>query len=553
MKEFIKITPLGGVGEVGALNCMVYETEDEAIVVDCGSMFPDQDTLGVDMIIPDFTYLKKIEHKLKGLVLTHGHEDHIGSTAFLLKEMDIPVYGAPFTLELIKNKLEELPPPSTPKLHLFKPGETVKVGSFEIDTIFVNHSIIDASALVITTPYGPIVHLTDWKIDETPYDGPVIDLKKFAKVAKKGVLALLCDSTNATSRGSTLSETQVVNRVKKIIAAHKGRVLVTLFSSNIQRVQGLADIAKKTGRTLALLGRSMKENTEIARMLGQLSFEGIKVVDIEDTDQLPDDEVMVLVTGTQGEHRSALSRIAHNNFKPFKIKEGDLVLFSSKMIPGNEKNISTVINNLCKQKAKVLYESAYDIHTSGHAHQDELKRIYKILKPQYYLPIHGDYRHLVKHGELAVDWGHKKEKVIITENGNPIVFNKKGFERAEKETTGRVFVDGTGVGDVASLVLRDRFHLSDTGVVVCILSIDRQNGNILNGPDLIARGVIEESEQETLFNDAKKEVLSVVESFNTETRTDMAEMQEEVRVTLRRFFNRNIGRKPMVIPVIQEV
>ncbi|EKD41921.1 MAG: hypothetical protein ACD_73C00440G0001, partial [uncultured bacterium] len=535
------------------LNCMLYETDDAAFVVDCGSMFPDSETLGVDLIIPDFSYLHEIKHKLKGLVLTHGHEDHIGATPFFLKEFPIPVYGTPFTMGLIEKKLDEYKPPKMPKLFTFKPGDKVPIDGFELDSIVVNHSILDPSGLALKTKGGWIVHLTDWKIDKTPLDGQMIDLKKFSKLGHDGVLMYLCDSTNVTQTGATLSEKEVAKRIKKICLKHKGRIIITMFSSHVQRIQSLATLAKETGRVLALCGRSMKENINIARLLGALSFEGVKLVDVEDTKNYDPDKVMVLVTGTQGEPRSALTRMAFNEFKPFKIASGDLVLFSSRMIPGNEKNIFNVINNLSRHGAKVMYESVHEIHTSGHAHQDELKEVFKRVKPKHFIPIHGSYYHLKRHSELAEDWGLKSKNTFIIENGESILIENQKVTRDGAISTGRVFVDGSGIGDVDEPVLRDRRHLASTGFVTCVVMINRRSGEILREPDLITRGLFNETENTDMIKRAKGAVKDFLESVNWETRTDMAEIKDEVRLTLQRFFRRELERKPIVIPVVLEV
>lgn len=553
MSHQIKVTPLGGVGEVGALNCMVYETADEAVIVDCGSQFPDDETLGVDLIIPDFSYLHQIKPKLKGIIFTHGHEDHAGAIPFLLKEINLPIYATPFTAGLIRQKLTEYPLPKTPQLHVFKAGETVQIGSFEIETIFVNHSIIDACALAFKTSQGYLIHLTDWKIDKTPIEGATTDLKKFSELGKKGVLALFSDSTNVEQPGSTLSEKEVDRQLKKICVKHKGRILVTLFASNMQRIQALARIAKSLKRSLAFVGRSMHENTALARELGSLNLSGIDILDIEETKNLPPEKVMVLVTGSQGENRSVLSRMAYNQFKPFQIQKGDLVLFSSKVIPGNEKNIFNVIDHLFRHGAEVIYKSAQDIHTSGHARQDELKEAIKRLKPKHFIPIHGEYRHLVRHAELAEEVGIKKEHIFIIEDGQSLEFENKQGSLGEVVVTGRVFVDGRGVGDVSDLVLRDRRQLSDTGFVICVMMIDKVKGDIVRDPELISRGFVDEKENPDILNQARKKVLEMISSINLEARTDLVEVQEEVRLTLRKFFKKTLERKPVVIPLILEV
>ncbi len=549
--ESFKITPLGGVGEIGALNCMVYETAEEAVVVDCGSQFPDDETLGVDLIIPDFTYLKSIEKKLRGIVLTHGHEDHVGGVPFFLREFDVPIYGSPFTLGLVRRKMEECPWNCGYTYKPFQPGETIQVGSFCIDTIFVNHSIIDACALAIHTSLGAVVHLTDWKIDRQ--SELMTDVKKFSALGKKGVLALLSDSTNVYQLGSTLSEKAIAQKLKKICTAHQGRILVTLFASNINRIQALAGVARLTGRKMAFVGRSMHENTTLARSQGKLDLDGVTLLPIEETEHIPPQELIVLLTGSQGEERSALTRIAYNQFKPFQIHSGDLVLFSSKIIPGNEKNIFGVIDSLYRHGAKVLYESVHEIHTSGHAHQDELKEAIKRLKPKYFIPIHGSYRHFVKHAELAQKCGVKDDHILITENGYPLSFDKEGCERLEEIPTGRVFVDGSGVGDVSDLVLRDRKHLSDTGIVICILMLDRVTGDVVRGPELICRGFTDEKENGLILEQAKSKLLDLLSEKKREDKTDLVAMQEEVRLTLRRFFKKELERKPVLIPVVLEV
>lgn len=549
----LKVTPLGGVGEIGALNCMVYETEAAAVVVDCGSMFPENENPGVDLIIPDFTYLHTIKRKLKGIVFTHGHEDHCGATPYLLKEIDLPVYATPFTLELIRSKLKEFPPPKTPKLNRFIPGETLHLSPFEIETVYINHSIIDATSLAFKLDGGYVVHLTDWKIDKTPLGGKTTDLKKFKSFTREGVIALLGDSTNADRPGHTLSEREITRQIKKIASHHRGRIIITLFSSNMERVQELINIGRDLKRNVAFVGRSMHENTAIARSIGRLSLEGVNVVDVEQTRGMPDDRVLLLVTGTQAEPGSVLSRIAHDEFKPFKIRRGDLVLFSSRNIPGNEKNISNMINHLCRRGAKVLYEPDYDIHTSGHAHQEELKTILETLKPTYFIPIHGEYRHLVKHAELAVASGVKPGNVFIIENGRTLQLQKNSAVLDGHAPVGRVFIDGKGIGDVSQVVIRDRRHLADTGFVLCILMINRATGEVMRGPELISRGLTSEEESHDLISRAKKSVAKLITDLNAEVRTDPAELQEEVRVTLQRFFRKELDRKPVVIPVIMEV
>lgn len=552
MISTIKITPLGGVGEIGALNCMVYENDHDAIIVDCGSQFPDDDDLGIDLIIPDFSYLKEIRHKLRGLVLTHGHEDHIGAVPFLLREFDLPVYGTAFTLGLVRRKLLEHAGVKA-QFHLVKQGDFFEVGPFELESLYINHSIIDAMAVAIHTSQGVVMHLTDWKIDKHSLDGRCTDLKRFSQLGKKGVLALLCDSTNVDQPGSTLSEREVAKQIKKICSKHQGRILVTLFASNIHRVQSLAHIAQSLGRKLAFLGRSMKENTTLARELGQLKLDGLEILDIEEAQGLPDKELMVLATGSQGEERAALSRIAYNQFKAFQLRDGDMVLFSSKIIPGNEKNIFGVIDNLYRSGARVLYESVHEMHTSGHAHQEELKEAIKRLKPKHFIPIHGAYHHLVKHRNLAIKAGVKLDHAIVIENGQPLIFDGGFAYPDEPVKIGRIFVDGRGVGDVNELVMRDRRQLADTGIITCVLMIDRLTGEIVRGPDFVSRGFAHSKENPDLFDRAKQHLLKGLQKFEREDWTNSSRVQEEVRVNLRQFFKKELERKPVVIPIVLEI
>lgn len=554
MNDYIKITPLGGTGEIGGLNCMVYETKNSAIIVDCGSMFPRDEGFGLDYVIPDFSYLQSISKKLKGLVLTHGHEDHIGSIPFLLKTVSIPIYGSHFTLALVKKKTNEYPLKKI-KTHQFEIGTEFTVGDFIIDTAYMSHSIIETAALNIQTRIGNIAHVTDWKIDLSPPYFPKTDMKKLSQWGKKGILALCSDSTSADRTGKTNSEKAALNQIKKHIKKHKGRVIVTLFSSNIERIQGLLNIASDLKRTVALLGRSVKSNIKIAQELGKISFK-TDIIDILETEHLPDDEVMVLVTGTQGEPRAGLNKISHGIFKPFKIKSGDLVLFSSKIIPGNERNIFDMISRLEKSGAEVLFNTDPPIHASGHAREDEIKSLFQKIKPKYFLPIHGEFHHQKAHQKLALQSGIHEKNIFLLENGNTLKINSESSILEETTWGGKEYIDEPALlmRKVPPHILRERKKLAYAGVITCVLIIDKNKSKPILDLNIKVKGFIDEETYNVLFKELKENIRKLVElDSQIETSFDREQLEEEIRLLIRRFFNKKINRKPIAEVFIHEL
>lgn len=554
MKDYIKITPLGGAGEIGGLNCMVYETQQSAIIVDCGSMFPRQDGFGLDYVIPDFSYLQSISKKLKALVLTHGHEDHIGSIPFLLKTISLPIYGSEFTLALVKKKVAEYPLKKV-KTHEFEIGSEFTIGDFTIDTAHVSHSIIETAALNIKTKAGNIAHVTDWKVDLNPAYTPKTDIKKLAKWGKEGVLALCSDSTSADRPGKTNSEKSALAQLKKVIKKHKGRIIVTLFSSNIERLQGLLNIGGDLNRTISLLGRSVKTNVKLAQELGKIEHHA-NIVDVLDTSHLPDNQIMVLITGTQGEARAGLNKISHGMFKPFKIKKGDLVLFSSKVIPGNERNIFDMISRLEKLGADVMFNTNPPIHASGHAREDEIKLLFQKTKPQYFLPIHGEYHHQKAHKNLALQSGIKEEHIFLLENGNSLKINPENSEMEETSWGGQEFIDEPALlmRKVPLHILRERKKLAFTGVITCFLVIDKNKSKPIQSVEMKVKGFIDEDIYSVLFKELKENIRKLVDlDSQIETSFDKEQLEEEIRILIRRYFNKKINRKPIAEVFIHEV
>jgi ribonuclease J len=555
MKNQIKITPLGGAGEVGGLNCTIYETPKSAILVDCGSMFPRTEGFGLDLIVPDFSYLKTIQKKLKAVILTHGHEDHIGGLPFLLKEINLPIYGAPFSLALVKKKLKEYPLKRV-KTHQFIPGSEFKVGEFLIDTAEMSHSIIHTSALNIQTSFGNFAHVTDWKIDLNPPYFAKTDLKKLASWGKKGITALLSDSTNAIKPGKSNSEKSALNQIKKTIKKHPGRVLITTFSSNIERLQGFIDLAKQTNRMLSFVGRSMKSNLKIALDLGLINYDEERVIDVAETDNYSDKEILVVGTGTQGEPRAVLKKISMNQFKPFRIKEGDAVLFSSKIIPGNERNIFSMMNDLEKKGAKVIYNTNPAIHASGHAYQDEIKTLIQKLKPKYLLPIHGEFIHQKAHLDVGLQAGLKKENIVILEDGDSLIFKEEEISIEESEWGGENLIDEPAylMRKVSLDVFRKRKKLAFSGIVHCVVVIDKADPKIISGPIIESTGFMDQDDYQYLF----KEITEIIrhdleEELKNDNQIDAELIQEEIRLQIRRFFNKKIQRKPVTQVFVVEI
>jgi ribonuclease J len=504
-------------------------------------------------VIPDITYLRDKIERVRGIFLTHGHEDHIGALPFILQDLSPPIYGTALTLGFVREKLKEYDLDRAVRMHVVKPRQKVIVGPFEVEFIRVAHSIVDGCALAIRTPEGVIIHTGDFKLDQTPVDGELTDLATFARYGEEGVLALLADSTNVEREGYTLSEKLVGDAFDEIFPRLSGRIIVAAFSSNIHRVQQVVDAAARSGRKVLLNGRSMLANVQIARELGYLRIPDGILIDLKEMPRLPKEQVCMITTGSQGEPMSALTRIAMDDHKQIKLEEGDTVILSSRFIPGNEKTISDLINHLYRRGAEVIHEKVSEVHVSGHASQEELKLLQNLVRPRYFIPVHGEYRHLVKHGQLAQKLGLARENCLLAVNGDVIVFSNGEGCIVDRVETGRVFVDGKGVGDVGNVVLKDRKHLSQDGMVVVIIAIDQATGEIIYGPDIVSRGFVFEDESQQYLDEAKKVVLDTLALKNVDVLADWGEVKLEVRRVLRRFFNKTIDRRPVILPLILEM
>ena len=549
--DILKIIPLGGLGEFG-LNMMLVEYGDAAIAVDCGLMFPSADLLGIDLVIPDVSYLIERRNRLKAIVLTHAHEDHLGALPYILEHFNVPIYGTRLTLGLLANKLREHDLEDTVDIRQITAGEPWDIAPFRIEGIRVTHSLMDCLALAIETPIGTVIHTGDFKIDNTPMEGEMFDFQRFAAYGEKGVLLLLSDSTNVERPGHTPSEREVGTNLEQIIQSSPGKVLVSTFSSSIPRIQQVVDISQRCDRRVVLSGRSMIRNSQVASELGYLNLPRSAMTESDRWQDLPPDRLTFLTTGSQGEPLSALHRVALNDHKTIKIDQGDTVILSSKFIPGNERTISNLINHLYRRGAEVHYEKVSEIHVSGHASQEELKIMLQLTRPRYFVPIHGEYRHLVRHRRLAQDVGIPEESCFILEDGDVLELTANSAQKTAPIQVGKVFVDGKGVGDVGDIVIRDRRHLSEDGMVLAVMAIHQQSGELVAGPDLISRGFMGVEESEEVLEHAKKVVLETLNGMNRETRTDPAELKEEVRKALRRFFRKKLERRPVVLPYIIE-
>ena len=545
----LDIIPLGGLGEIG-LNMLLVQYEEHILIVDAGLMFPEDYMLGIDIVIPDFSYVLKNKERIRAILLTHGHEDHIGALPFLLKEISVPVYGSRFTLELVKEKLREHRLLGECDLRTVSVKDPLTIGPFQVEFIRVTHSIPDGMGLAIQTPVGTFIHSGDFKIDQTPLDGQITDINTFAAYGAKGVLALLSDSTNVEREGYTLPEKRIGETMDQIMRDCEGRVFVAVFASNINRIQQVVNSAARYQRMVAFNGKSMVVNTRIAQELGVLTVPPGMELTLGEMLQLPDSQVTIITTGSQAEPMSSLTRIARDDHKQIKMKKGDTVILSSKFIPGNEKAIAGLINNFYRFGAEVIYEKVSEIHVSGHAHQEELKLMLHLTRPKFFIPIHGEYRHLVKHVQLAGKIGLKKENLILAENGQVIRFDADGGRIIDPVEVGRVFVDGKGVGDVGSLLLRDRRHLSNEGLVVVQVVLNNQTGELLSGPDIISRGFISEEEYPELIQEAKERVVEILYLRQKEGIKNWPDIQEEIRKTLKRLFDRSLERRPVILPLI---
>ena len=552
-KKPVKIIPLGGLGEIGK-NITLYEYDGDMFLVDCGMSFPDEDMPGIDIVIPDFTYILENKDKIKGLVVTHGHEDHIGAIPYLLRNFNLPIYATRLTIGLIEGKLREHKLLESANLNVVKAGDVVKLGKFTVEFIHVNHSIPDAAAFAIKCAGGTIVHTGDFKIDTTPIDDRVIDFARFAELGKEGVLALLADSTNAERPGYTASERLVGGSFSNLFAKAEGkRIIVATFSSNIHRIQQIIDEAARCNRKVAVSGRSMLNVVSIASELGYLKVPKDVLTPIEAIKNYTPGQIVVVTTGSQGEPLSALHRMAFSDHRQVEIAPGDMIIISATPIPGNEKLVTKVINELMKRGANVVYERMYDVHVSGHACAEELKLIMSIVKPQYFIPLHGEQKHLMKHAELAQLMGIPKENTVVAQNGSVIELSQKAAKCNEVVTAGRVMVDGLGVGDVGSIVLRDRKLLSDGGIIIVGVTIDAVTREIVAGPDIVSRGFIYMKESEELIGEISDLVWDILERCQYQNIRDWSTIKNKIKDGVSKFLFTKTKRSPMVLPIIMEV
>ena len=546
----LKIIPLGGLEQIG-MNITAFEYEDSIVVVDCGLSFPEDDMLGIDLVIPDITYLKDNIDKVKGFVITHGHEDHIGALPYVMKEINIPIYATKLTIGLIENKFKEHNLLRSTKRKVIKHGQSINLGCFRIEFIKTNHSIQDASALAIYSPAGIVVHTGDFKVDYTPVFGDAIDLQRFAEIGKKGVLALMCDSTNAERKGFTMSERTVGRTFDNIFAEHKNtRIIIATFASNVDRVQQIINSAYKYGRKVAVEGRSMVNVIGTASELGYLKIPDKTLIEIDQLRNYPDEKVTLITTGSQGESMAALSRMAASIHKKVTIKPNDTIIFSSNPIPGNEKAVSKVINELSMKGADVIFQ---DAHVSGHACQEEIKLIYSLVKPKYAIPVHGEYRHLKAQAGLALDLGIPKENVFILQSGDVLELNEEEPAKVTgKVRTGAILVDGLGVGDVGNIVLRDRQHLAEDGIMIVVLTLEKRSSRLLAGPDIVSRGFVYVRESEDLMDEARIVVEDAIDVCLDKHITDWGKIKNVIKDSLGEFLWKRTKRNPMILPIFME-
>lgn len=546
----LKIIPLGGLEQIG-MNITAFEYEDSIIVVDCGLAFPEDDMLGIDLVIPDITYLRDNIKKVKGFVITHGHEDHIGSLPYVLKDMNLPIYATKLTMGIIENKLKEHNLLRSTRRKVVRHGQSINLGQFRIEFIRTNHSIQDAAALAIYSPAGTVVHTGDFKVDYTPVFGDAIDLQKFAEIGKKGVLAMMSDSTNAERPGFTMSERTVGKTFDQIFAEHRNtRIIIATFASNVDRVQQIINSAYKYDRKVVVEGRSMVNIISTASELGYLHIPDKTLIEIDQLKNYPDEKTVLITTGSQGESMAALSRMAADIHKKVTIKPGDTVIFSSNPIPGNEKAVSRVINELSQKGADVIFQ---DAHVSGHACQEELKLIYSLLKPKYAIPVHGEYRHLKANAKLAESLGIPKENIFIMHSGDVLALDEKEAKIVDKVHTGAILVDGLGVGDVGNIVLRDRQHLAEDGILIVVLTLEKRTNQLLAGPDIVSRGFVYVRESESLMEEARQVLQEALEKCLTNRNADWSRIKLVIRDTMNEFIWKRTKRKPMILPIIMDV
>lgn len=552
-KPSIKIAFLGGLNEIGK-NITMFECEGDIVLLDCGMAFPDGDMLGVDLVIPDFTYIEQNIDRVKGMVVTHGHEDHIGGIPFLLSKMNIPIYGTPLTIGLLSNKLKEHSLFNSAKLNVVNVGKKVKLGCFEAEFIHVNHSIPDSCAIALHTPAGVVVHSGDFKIDCTPFVGDMIDLHSFARLGHHGVLAFLCESTNAERPGYTATEQTVTASLDSLFRqARNSRIIIATFASNVNRVQQIIDCAEKYDRKVAFSGRSMVNYMKVAEELGYLKVPENMIIDIDMLSRYTPEQIVLITTGSQGEPMSALSRMAYSDHRKVVVGEGDFIIISANPIPGNEKTVGNVVDELLKRGCKVIYEGMYDVHVSGHACQEELKIVQKLVNPKYFIPVHGEQKHLRKNAELAQSLGIDKKNIFIGDIGSHIEINEKYMKELAPVPAGKVFVDGLGVGDVGSIVLRDRKHLAQDGLIIIVASLDVYDGHVISGPDIVSRGFVYVRESEELLDEIREHALNILEDCADRNIKEWGTIKNRIKDDVSKMIGQKTRRFPMILPILQEV
>ena len=552
-KPSVKVSFLGGLNEIGK-NITLIECEGDMIIIDCGMAFPDGDMLGVDLVIPDFTYIEQNFDKVKGIVLTHGHEDHIGGLPYLLARVNIPIYGTPLTLGLVGNKLKEHSLFNKAKLNVVNAGDTIKLGCMEVKFIHVNHSIPDAVAFAIRTPAGTLVHTGDFKIDCTPISGDAIDFSSFAQAGDEGVLALLAESTNASRPGFTRTERLVSDSLNMLFNnAANYRIIIATFASNVNRVQQIIDCAAKYGRKVAFSGRSMVNYMDVAKKLGYLNVPDNILIDLDMLDKYPREQIVLVTTGSQGEPMSALSRMAYSDHRKVMVGEGDFIIISANPIPGNEKTVGNVVDELLKRGCKVIYESMYDVHVSGHACQEELKIIHRLVRPKFFIPVHGEQKHLRKHADLAEFLGMERKNIFIGDVGSTVEINEDYMKEIAPVPAGKVFVDGLGVGDVGSIVLRDRKHLGQDGLIIIVASLDVYDGHVISGPDVVSRGFVYVRESEQLLEEVRKLALDILEDCADNNIHEWGIIKNRIKDEISKLIAQRTRRAPMILPILQEV
>ena len=548
----LKIIPLGGLGEIGK-NLTVFEYRNDIIVVDLGSIFPREDMPGVDLVIPDTTYLEHNREKIRGYFITHGHEDHIGAVPYVLRKLPAPLYGTKLTMALCEHKLKEHRLQNVAPLNVVNEGDVIQAGCFSVEFIHVNHSIAGACALAIRTPVGIIVHTGDFKVDYTPLDGAPIDLGRLAQLGQEGVLALLCDSTNAERPGYTMSEKKVAATFDEQFQKAAGRVIIAMFASNVHRIQAVVDSSVRFHRKVCLMGRSMVNVSRVAMQLGYLSIPEGTLISAEDIDRYPDEEIAVVTTGSQGEPMSGLSRMAFAEHRKLEIREGDMVIISATPIPGNEKSVSRVINQLIRIGANVIYDSLAEVHVSGHARQEELKLMHSLIRPKYFIPVHGEYRHLYHHANLAKALGMPDDNVLMVEIGDVIELGSNSIDVTGVAPSGSVLIDGLGIGDVGAVVLRDRKHLSEDGLLIVVMGVDHEYGTVVSGPDIISRGFVYVRESDELVDGARAAAMRAIDAFGPIDSADWNRLKNDVRESVQRYIYDTIKRNPMILPIIVEI